>query len=354
MLRTHLLLSLSLCVCWVDMSVEGVFRKNGNIRRLKETSEVIDRDPSEAMLADENPIQVAALLKKFLREMPEPLLTFKLHRLIIFSQSEFVNALSDPVFCKAFPSDEFSLFSCTLELDSEADRKRVLHLALCMLPKGNRDTVEVLLQFFKWTATFAHVDGKMGSKMDLTNLATVIAPNVLYSKSKDPAKDESFMAISAFEMMLMYEDSLCFVPDDIAQLLHDPMLLEDNMNMTSKDFMRKLEALMKARKAQGANEHALDSSISAKNRYDPYAQNRPPEYPLYPRQHRYEPEQQLTAGQLGLLSPLPYRSPSVNRPPDPLHSHSQPNLMGQINLPAIVSDNRLSHASQTSSSPSGM
>lgn len=73
----------------IDMSVEGVFRKNGNIRRLKELSEIIDRDPSEAMLANENPIQVAALLKKFLREMPEPLLTFKLHRLIIFSQSKF-------------------------------------------------------------------------------------------------------------------------------------------------------------------------------------------------------------------------------------------------------------------------
>lgn len=70
------------------MSVEGVFRKNGNIRRLKELSDIIDRNPSEAMLADENPVQVAALLKKFLREMPEPLCTFKLHRLFILSQSK--------------------------------------------------------------------------------------------------------------------------------------------------------------------------------------------------------------------------------------------------------------------------
>jgi hypothetical protein len=90
------------------MSVEGVFRKNGNIRRLKELSEIIDRNPSEAMLADENPIQVAALLKKFLREMPEPLLTFKLHRLLIFSQSKFSMdycykfrpvILTQPTFC---------------------------------------------------------------------------------------------------------------------------------------------------------------------------------------------------------------------------------------------------------------
>lgn len=231
----------------------------------------------------------------------------------------------------------------------------MLHLALCMMPKVNRDTTEVLLQFFKWTATFAHVDGKMGSKMDLTNLATVIAPNVLYSKNRDPAKDESFIAISAFEMLLTYEDSFCFVPDDIAQLLQDPMLLEDNMHMTSKDFMRKLEALMKARRAQGAMENAVDSASGPpKNRHDPYAQNGPPDYPLYPRQHRYEPEPPMNPSQMGLLSPLPYRSPSVSRPQDPVRSHSQPNVLGQINLPSIVSENRFSHTSQSPSTPSGM
>ncbi|CAJ0767458.1 15123_t:CDS:2, partial [Entrophospora sp. SA101] len=49
----------------MDMSVEGIFRKNGNIRRLKDLSDVIE---------------------KFLRELPEPLLTFKLHKLFITSQ----------------------------------------------------------------------------------------------------------------------------------------------------------------------------------------------------------------------------------------------------------------------------
>lgn len=71
------------------MSIEGVFRKNGNIRRLKELSEAIDKDPSSVNLTEDNPVQVAALLKKFLRDLPDPLLTFKLHRLFVVSQSKY-------------------------------------------------------------------------------------------------------------------------------------------------------------------------------------------------------------------------------------------------------------------------
>lgn len=68
------------------MSVEGIFRRNGNIRRLKELTDAIDRDPASVDLTADNPVQLAALLKKFLRDLPDPLLTFKLHRLFIASQ----------------------------------------------------------------------------------------------------------------------------------------------------------------------------------------------------------------------------------------------------------------------------
>lgn len=70
------------------MSVEGIFRKNGNIRRLKELTESIDKDPSSVDLTTDNPVQLAALLKKFLRDLPDPLMTFKLHRLLVASQCE--------------------------------------------------------------------------------------------------------------------------------------------------------------------------------------------------------------------------------------------------------------------------
>lgn len=72
----------------MDMTVEGVFRKNGNIRRLKELTDMMDRNPNDVDLTQENVIQVAALLKKFLRELPDPLLTHRLHPLFICAESK--------------------------------------------------------------------------------------------------------------------------------------------------------------------------------------------------------------------------------------------------------------------------
>jgi hypothetical protein len=66
-----------------DLSTEGIFRKNGNIRRLKELCEQIDKDPSRVDLKQDNAIQIAALMKKFLRDLPEPLLTFPLYDLFM-------------------------------------------------------------------------------------------------------------------------------------------------------------------------------------------------------------------------------------------------------------------------------
>ena len=71
----------------MDMSVEGVFRKNGNIKGLRDLTEKLD-SKTDVDLSRESPVQVAALLKKFLRELPDPLMTYKLYRLFITSQSK--------------------------------------------------------------------------------------------------------------------------------------------------------------------------------------------------------------------------------------------------------------------------
>ncbi|EPY50389.1 rho-type GTPase activating protein Rga1 [Schizosaccharomyces cryophilus OY26] len=198
-----------------DMSVVGVFRKNGNIRRLKELSDLLDTSPESIKYEEESPIQLAALLKKFLRELPDPLLTFKL----------------------------FGLFITSSKLESEEERLRVLHLTICLLPKSHRDTMENIFGFLFWVASFSHIDDEVGSKMDIHNLATVITPNILYSKSNDPV-DESFLAIEAVHSLIENFEKFCEVPTEISMLLDDPALFYNNAAWTSKELAKRCEDIL--------------------------------------------------------------------------------------------------------------
>ncbi|CEP19572.1 hypothetical protein [Parasitella parasitica] len=199
----------------MDMTVEGVFRKNGNIRRLKELADALDKNASDVDLTQENAIQVAALLKKFLRDLPDPLLTHRLH----------------------------PLFMCAERIENPVERRRALHLACCMLPRCNRATMEVLFVFFRWVASFSHVTGDVGSRMDIPNLARVIAPNILTANSKDPLKDDSFASIRVIEVLLESHEEFCLVPDDLEIFLEDPNL--SDVDMSPKEFLKRVEQTVK-------------------------------------------------------------------------------------------------------------
>jgi ribosomal protein L37E len=167
----------------MDLSVEGVFRKNGNIKRLNDTVATIDKEGCDNVdLTKENVVQVAALLKRYLRALPDPLLTFKLHRLFIASQ----------------------------KIADEDKRRRVLHLTCCLLPKPHRDCLEILCSFFNWVASFHQVDEETGSKMDTHNLATVIAPNILFTNAKTPV-DDNFLAIEVVHTLIECNEQMCEV-----------------------------------------------------------------------------------------------------------------------------------------------
>ena len=187
----------------MDMSMEGVFRKNGNIKRLKEMAEKMDlAGTSDAVdLNGESPVQVAALLKKFFRELPDPVATYKLHKLFVTSQSKFSDLLEG-----SFWLHETNY--TRLEITDEEKQRRVLHLTCCLLPKAHRDTMEVLFCFLNWAASFSVVDEESGSKMDIHNLATVIAPNIMFSSSKTETMEDSFLAIEAVNQLIKYNDTM--------------------------------------------------------------------------------------------------------------------------------------------------
>ncbi|KAL8948074.1 MAG: hypothetical protein Q9222_005704 [Ikaeria aurantiellina] len=196
----------------MDMSVEGVFRKNGNIRGLKDLSDKIDAKEIEVDLGKESPVQVAALLKKFLRELPDPLLTFKLYRLFITSQ----------------------------KINDEDKRRRVLHLTCCLLPKTHRDSLEILFSFLVWASSFSQVDEESGSKMDTHNLATVITPNILKDKAAIAPMDEnSFLAIEAVNSLIEYNDQMCEVPEDLQSILNDSSLFNNSSDITTKEILKR-------------------------------------------------------------------------------------------------------------------
>lgn len=223
----------------MDMSVEGIFRKTGNIRRRKELIVALDRDSSSVDWSTEHPVQIAALLKQFFRDLPDPLMTFKLHR----------------------------LFIAIAGLQNDDDRKRLLHMLTLIMPKSHRDTLEVLLVFLKWVASFAHSLDDTGSKMDLPNLATVIGPSILFTPGRDPAFESSFGVIRVVTELLENQDEIFVIPEDFLALVHDQEYFAHSMELPSKDLMKKCEAYMR-HKSSGRSTGPLMSPVSTSSPFN--------------------------------------------------------------------------------------
>ncbi|KAK8082960.1 Rho-type GTPase-activating protein 1 [Apiospora saccharicola] len=197
-----------------DLSVEGVFRKNGNIKKLTEMVNAVDRDGCDAIRwNDETPHQLAALLKRYLRELPDPLMTQKLYR----------------------------VWTAATKIKDAEKRRHCLHLVCCLLPQLNRDSLEVLFNFLKWTATFHQVDEDTGSRMDVHNLARVMAPNILYIITKNPSfSDEPMIAVACVEEMIQYNDEMCMVPDELMDILGDSTLFSNSTDITTKEILKRI------------------------------------------------------------------------------------------------------------------
>jgi hypothetical protein len=194
----------------MDMSIEGVFRKNGSLRLLRELEEEIDAKGSDMVdLEKQTPVTVANLLKRFLRYMPDPVLTLKLYR----------------------------LFMTANDIPDEDKRKRVLHLICCLLPKAHRDTMEVLFCFLNWVSSFHTVDEESGNKMDTWNLATVIAPNILRENNDKEQKTIDHGAVRVVATLIECNEAMCEVPEEIVSLLND----DGSQELTTKEIMRRWE-----------------------------------------------------------------------------------------------------------------
>ena len=83
------------CLQEKDLATEGIFRKNGNIKRLKAFCEECDTDPKNIDFGEDNAIQIAATLKRYFRDLPDPLLTFQLYKVFSATLSKIYMILQD-------------------------------------------------------------------------------------------------------------------------------------------------------------------------------------------------------------------------------------------------------------------
>lgn len=129
------------------------------------------------------------------------------------------------------------------------DRKRCLLLLTTLLPKPNRDTLEVLFVFIRWVASFSYRDEETGSRMDLANLATVICPSILYAKGQNAARDESFIAIQAVQQMLEGQDDIWRVPAELAFVLQENVsqIFSKEIDLPPKEIHKHCAKYLQAR-----------------------------------------------------------------------------------------------------------
>lgn len=282
----------------MDLSVEGVFRKNGNIKKQQEMVSRIDSEGCDTVNFMEQPVvQLAALLKRYLRDLPDPLMTTRLYKL-------WINAA---------------------KIQDYERRKQCLHLTCCLLPKSHRDCLEILFSFLKWAGSFHQLDEENGSKMDIRNLATVIAPNVLTSGAKTLALDgEAIYVIDAVETIVNNIEEMCQVchgwiclpnerkyfepktdmnqvPDDILTLLNDPYLFANNGEITTKEILKRFQD----RKGQvSIADHEVYNKQESSSR--PPARRIDTDPALWQGETTVRPVQDV---------PLPYARPGQGTPP---------------------------------------
>ncbi|XP_032223247.1 rho GTPase-activating protein 6 isoform X2 [Nematostella vectensis] len=140
------------------LHVLGIFRTGGSKKRMKQMREQFDSGEKTQFNAEDNPHDVAALFKEYLRDLPEPLLTREL----------------------------YSAFLETQGISDTAKEIEALQLLCCLLPAANRDTLNALLAFLSKVDFYAEdkIDDMgcdiPGNKMNSKNLATLIGPNILH------------------------------------------------------------------------------------------------------------------------------------------------------------------------------
>ncbi|XP_068794359.1 rho GTPase-activating protein 18 isoform X1 [Struthio camelus] len=169
------------------LETEGLLRIPGVAARVKSLCQELEAKFYEGTFNWENVKQhdAASLLKLFIREMPQPLLTV-----------EYLKAFQD-----------------VQNLPTRNQQLQALNLLVLLLPEANRDTLKVLLEFLQRV-----IDHRDKNKMTLKNVAMVMAPNLFTFRgfgSKAIEQSQFVMAAgtaNVMHFMIQYQKLLWTIP----------------------------------------------------------------------------------------------------------------------------------------------
>ncbi|XP_061479804.1 rho GTPase-activating protein 18 isoform X3 [Rhineura floridana] len=169
------------------LDTEGLLRIPGVAARIKHLCHELEAKFYEGTFNWENVKQhdAASLLKLFIRELPQPLLTV-----------EYLKAFQD-----------------VQKLPIKKHQLQALNLLVLLLPEGNRDTLKALLEFLQRV-----IDHRDKNKMTLKNVAVVMAPNLFMFHGlslKITEQSEFVMAAgtaSVMRFMIKYQNLLWTIP----------------------------------------------------------------------------------------------------------------------------------------------
>uniref|UniRef100_A0A3B3D127 Rho GTPase-activating protein 19 n=1 Tax=Oryzias melastigma TaxID=30732 RepID=A0A3B3D127_ORYME len=146
-----------------NLHVEGLFRVPGNSLRQAALKEMLNAGADiDLETGDFHPNDVATLLKVFLGELPEPLLTHKHYHAHL-------------------KIGELTLFDDKGDKTNVPDKERQIEtfqLLFMLLPPANRSLLKLLLDLLHHTARNQHAN-----KMSALNLATMFAPHIIWPKN---------------------------------------------------------------------------------------------------------------------------------------------------------------------------
>ncbi|XP_056130531.1 rho GTPase-activating protein 40 isoform X2 [Lampris incognitus] len=198
---------------------EGILRVPGSQSRIKLLQQSLETTfYSGAMSWDDiSPNDAAALLKKFIREMPSPLLT----------------------------AEHLNTFSAVRDITELKQKLHMLNLLILLLPEPNRNTLKALLEFLSKV-----ISREKRNRMNLWAVATIMAPNLFLHKAvpsrltegAEKEKGQVEKAADIMRLLIRYQDLLWTIPNF---LMSQVRKLNENSNRRYQFYDRRIKNLLR-------------------------------------------------------------------------------------------------------------